>query len=266
VSRHHGLALFTVGAFLVPWAAWIPMALASQGLVDISVPPIIKDVAAWGPTLSAIAAAFVLEGRDGVTNLLRRLGTWRVPARYYLIAVLGPFALALGAIAAYSAATGTTAQFEDPSQLPMLPIVFGYIVLLGGPLAEELGWRGFALPRLLERTGPLGASAALGLVWSLWHVPLFFIEGSVQASLPFGLYAAQTVAATFVYTWLFQRTKGSVLLAVLLHAAGNTAAGALPVLPYGETPAPMSQYAVFVVSVTLVGLAAAFAMWRTHRS
>ncbi len=113
--------------------------------------------------------------------------------------------------------------------LPALLVIF----LVGGPLAEEPGWRGFALPRLEERFGPLVGTLLLGTLWGLWHLPLFLFTpgyngagtGLVGISLPFLAFVIGEVALAVIFTWVFNNTHGSLLLTMLLHASANTAIG-----------------------------------------
>jgi hypothetical protein len=95
---------------------------------------------------------------------------------------------------------------------------------LGGSFGEEFGWRGYALPRLLDGWSALGASLILGAFWVVWHLPLFFIPGSPQAQMPFWPFAASTTALAVIYTWVHVHVKGIVFAALLLHTTGNLSA------------------------------------------
>jgi membrane protease YdiL (CAAX protease family) len=105
-------------------------------------------------------------------------------------------------------------QWQPINALPL--VVF---VMVAG---EEIGWRGFALPRLLERFGPWRASATLGVLWALWHLPLFYMRGMPQYGSPFGAYVLYLVALSLVMTFLLQRADGSIVIATLFHGAVNT--------------------------------------------
>jgi membrane protease YdiL (CAAX protease family) len=93
------------------------------------------------------------------------------------------------------------------------------ILALTDGLGEELGWRGFALPRLLRRIGPVRASVLLGLVWAVWHAPLYWTTGATLEGTPVWLLLVQLPACAVLYTWVFQRTGGSALPAIVLHAS-----------------------------------------------
>ena len=104
----------------------------------------------------------------------------------------------------------------------LIPVVFFQILLVGGALGEEFGWRGYALGRLQKLFSPFWATLILGLVWSLWHLPLFFVEGTTQAAIPIWQFVFQTMVLAFYYTWIYNKTKGNLFLMILLHAVSNT--------------------------------------------
>lgn len=225
--------------FGLSWVAWFTLAAAVHGLLPVRVTPgsfvfIIWMLAgAWAPTVSALLVTAHTEGRRGMADLRGRLTRWRVGWHWYAVALLLPFALAALATAAHVALGG-----DPPPGPAMEPLFAPLIVLLvslpihlvlGGALAEELGWRGYALPRLQRRLGPTGAGLVLGVIWWLWHLPTFVIPGSGQSHLPLGSHLLLILAWSLLFAWLVNGTRGSVLLAVLFHAAMNaTVSTALP--------------------------------------
>lgn len=100
-------------------------------------------------------------------------------------------------------------------------------LLIGGPLSEEIGWRGFLLPRLQKRLNPFCSSIVLGIIWACWHLPLFFIVGTCQYGIPFLLFVMTTTINTIIITWIFNRTNGSLVFPILFHTCNNVAAGLL---------------------------------------
>jgi hypothetical protein len=124
------------------------------------------------------------------------------------------------------------------------------VLLLGGPLGEEFGWRGYALPVLQDRLGWRAASLGLGLVWGVWHLPLFFIDGTAQAHIPLALFLLSVVAMSVVFAWLVNHTASSVVAALVFHTAINFWPSVVPVLP-----AEVSYRAYAFVVATLVLLA-----------
>src|SRR5919206_2085976 len=219
----HPLISFFVLAFAFSWIAWSPWYLseAGIGLLPFDAEGIsgLLNVAALvvGPTLSAFIVTGVTEGRAGVRHLARRIVRWRVGLVWYLFVLIGiPLIMLLGAILL----PGTLTSF-DATSMPSGLTYLGFFVLvtfLGGPLFEEIGWRGFALPYLQPLRGPLVASLILGLVWALWHLPLFLVpswdtpHGSLLDVVEFIVVAT---ASAVIFTWVFNNTRGSVLMAIL---------------------------------------------------
>lgn len=141
-----------------------------------------------------------------------------------------------------------------------IPLIFGVVLALGGPLGEELGWRGFALPRLQRGWGPVEATLLVAVVWGLWHLPRLLDPAAVQHGVPWPLFLGQLVVMSFFYTWLVNRTR-SLVPALLLHASFNTSAGLLPVLPSASAPAGPA-----VISLAMAAVAALILVVRTRGS
>jgi uncharacterized protein len=190
-----------------------------------------------GPTLAAFLMTAVTQGRAGILQLLRRYVLWRVGISWYLLVLLGVPALLL---LPYLIQPGVFSAFR----LPELPFWLTYLIVylstlvFGGPLGEEGGWRGFALPRLEQHSGPLVGTLILGALWSLWHLPLFLLvpgyngagSGFVGILIPFVAFVITVIAYTVIFTWVFNHTRGSLGLSILLHASINTAPAMLPLL------------------------------------
>src|SRR5215471_3549884 len=220
-----------------------------------------------GPTLAAFVLTAVTQGRAGILQLLRRYIIWRVGLRWYLIVLLGVPALLLIAVLPLP---GALSVFRMPalSFWPAYLLFYLLFLVFEGPLGEEPGWRGFALPRLQQRCGPLVGTLLLGALWGLWHLPLFFIPGTDQYAIsvvgtgfvghlvPLGVFDIWTIALAITITWVFNNTRGSLLLAMLLHASINTAPFVLlPALfasPSLSTLFGLSWILVWVVVALLV--------------
>jgi len=216
--------LFFLVTFVFSWSIWILLAITGceNGVLDI--------MGRFGPLVAALLLTGVLDGRAGLAGLWKRMLIWRVHPGWYAFAFLGTAVVALGAIGIHIWMGGGALQFNDPAQLYLVVPVFVYVLVLS-VAGEETGWRGYALPRLQERWGALPASLVIGVVWGVWHLPLFWMPGNFHTEIPFGLFLLQDVALSVVITWLFNRTGGSLLLVHLFHAASNTTIGVLPVLP-----------------------------------
>lgn len=233
--KSYSLVLFFTLAYLFTWANWLPQALASRGLVDIDLPQAIAIIAGYGPALAAIVVTTMQNGRTGLKRLISRLFLWRVGFQWYLIVLLLPLVIKSIAVGLYLLAGGQPIQFTTSLQLapPNAPMWQNILMLLllftlgFDGLGEELGWRGFALPRLLSRYSALMASLILGFFWAAWHLPYAFTVGSAISGVPLYLYFFTVMGLSVLYTWVFKHTEGSVLLAILFHAASNTTANVL---------------------------------------
>jgi uncharacterized protein len=170
-----------------------------------------------GPLVAALLVAALAECRAGLRDLGRRLVRWRVGLRWYAVVLALPLVL-VGVTVALIPVFGGTAL--DWTKLPDLaPTALMLVVLLllplAVPLGEEIGWRGFALPRLLAVRSPLTASLILGVIWSLWHLPVVLDKPDLRVPAPFFL---GVIPLAVLFTWLFLHTRGSLLIAVVFHA------------------------------------------------
>ncbi len=233
-TRARALVLFFLLTYAVTWAFWIPAAMAQRGLVALPIPLAVAGLAgAWTPSLVGLLMTAGGSGRAGVKRLLDRLTIWRVGIGWYLFALLWPPLLSLlvtgvsmlfGRPAPDFAHPPVTSVYPAPREafaagfLPLLPIVFA-TQLFGSSLGEELGWRGYALPRMQARRSALLASLLLGILWGTWHLPRFWVPGVPLPAAGFAWFVAGIALATVLYTWLYNNTGGSLLLVVLFHTS-----------------------------------------------
>ncbi|MGF3498285.1 MAG: CPBP family intramembrane glutamic endopeptidase [Candidatus Methanosuratincola sp.] len=112
----------------------------------------------------------------------------------------------------------------------MLLFAFVYIFLLGGPLQEEFGWRGYALEGLQQRLNAFTSSAVLGAIWGAWHLPLFYIQGTIQSQTPIWGFFVLIICGSFLFTWIYNNTGGSVLAVMIYHTMNNLAYLIFPTL------------------------------------
>jgi membrane protease YdiL (CAAX protease family) len=180
-------------------------------------------LAACAPTLAAVILTLAREGPAGLMRLLRGLTlVTPLPMLALALLVLPLIALAL-CLAMPSIGPWPVSARQVLAATPLLLFTTAQVISNAGPLGEELGWRGYALPRLLERASPLMAGLILGLIWTAWHVPAFLFSGIVSSSwtnLPW--YALGTIGLSLLMTALFIRTRGSVLIAgVIPHFVIN---------------------------------------------
>jgi membrane protease YdiL (CAAX protease family) len=159
-------------------------------------------------------------GRAGLRELLSRITRWRVGPGWYAVALLAPIPFFLAVVyvnVLWGAPAPTMAQLGTWGSLAVL--LGGFLINPFGGAWEELGWRGYALPRLQERFSPLTASLILGVLWAAWHGPMF-----ITGLIPWPM-ALAILAMSVVFSWLFNHTSGSVLIAFLFHAAFDAVAG-----------------------------------------
>jgi membrane protease YdiL (CAAX protease family) len=164
-----------------------------------------------------------IEGKGGVRALLRRYVQWRFSWLWYVVAVAGPPIVLISSVAAVYGADALLPLQQQGFEIGITFLITLMVnLLIGGILGEEPGWRGFALPRLQTRYGPIGGSIALGVLWGLWHVPLVLIPGGVTWTGNFGLFVILGIALTILHTWVHNGTRASLLSVMLLHATINT--------------------------------------------
>ena len=219
----------------------------------------------YGPTLAALVATAAFFGRRGLLELWMRVKKWRVSIGLLALALLGPMAGNLIVLfGAHLAGTEMSLDLES-TPLPKLVLIFFFFAVVDGPLGEEIGWRGFLLPRLLESSGPLVASTVVGLIWYLWHLPLYIATGRFEMTLAFLVgYLVNNLSFSFLHTWFFERSGGSVFLAVLFHTAGNYFVFLSITLFPGLDQAPTTR-PVYLAVLTLAGLCAGISLWRNPR-
>ncbi|HZA05610.1 MAG TPA: CPBP family intramembrane glutamic endopeptidase [Propionibacteriaceae bacterium] len=212
VARHR-IGAFLVLAFALSWWPW-PLALLN---------PASTAMVSFGPLIAAVVVAALAGGRPRLLGLLRGVGRWRVPWSRWALALVGPF-LAAGAVGALALTAGivepsSLAAGLDWSTWSAVPLLLVTTALLGGPLFEEVGWRGFLLEELQRRRSALASTLLVALIWSVWHLPLLISEPTGQRPpLPFVVWI---VAQAVLFTWLYNTSSGSVLLAIVFHATIN---------------------------------------------
>jgi len=262
------LISFFVLAYAFSWLVWAPWVLGKDGAGLL---PINFSQAATGylnaaailagPTIAAFIMTATTEGRTGVRRLLGRYVLWRVGLRWYLFALLGvPLIMLLGTMV-YSMDLPNLGALGGPSYLLSYLLTFGLVLVLGGPLLEEGGWRGFALPRLERLHGPLVGSLILGVLWALWHLPEFLVPSWAASSGGGGivgitLFTLTAITFTIVITWVFNNTQTSLLLVILVHASIDTFGSTLAAIFPARAVASAFPYMIGfgVVAVVLIVL------------
>ena len=209
-AARHDLVLYFVLAYLLSWALW-PLVILN---------PTSSPLVPFGPLIAAVIVALLAGGRHELWALLRQLGRWRVHPLWYVIALLGPFVLA-GLTAALAVAAGAPVRGTgDYTNWRAITFFFFSTVIIVG-LFEEVGWRGFALPRLQLRLDAIWAALVLGVLWALWHLPELISDPTGQRPpVQFLLWA---LALSVIFSWLYNSTNGSLPIVIICHAAIDTA-------------------------------------------
>lgn len=211
--RERVLGFFAL-TFLVSWALW---GLGAVLGTNSGMWPILSTLAGFGP----LVAGGVLSWRDGnVRSWAHQALRWRTGLEWWAVALLVAPILSLVGYGVYLAATGSSFGLaSDPIVVVYLTLFF-YILLLRGGFGEEMGWRGYALPQLLEEYNTTIAALLIGVGWAAWHLPLFFIQGTRQSG-SFALYLVGVIGLSIILSWLYTRSRGSVLLTTVFHAQWN---------------------------------------------
>lgn len=213
---------FYVLAFAITWLGWLPQAAHSHGLFPFD-SVLFYILGGIGPGLAAYLVMQALYGSPGATALFSPLWRWRVNAVWYAIALVGNAVI-------WQVAARLSVQTSSELQLPETwpALLTGFLMVLVAAIPEEAGWRGFALPRLQSRYGALIASLIIGALAILWHLPLLLTKNSVMATYPLVPYFCYLIALSVLYTWLYNNTRGSLLIVIIFHAAANTVGAFFP--------------------------------------
>jgi membrane protease YdiL (CAAX protease family) len=186
----------------------------------------------FSPSLAALWLTAQAEGRAGVNTLLERVVRWQVPWRWYVFALVYIVVIKLVVAVIHRFATGAWPPFGT---LPLYMIPLAILVSTPFQSGEEIGWRGYALPRMARRLGLGGASLLLGVIWGVWHLPQFFILDTDTYQQSFILFVLQVTAVSVAMAWLYAHTKGSLLLTMIMHAAINNSKDIVPSAVPGGT-------------------------------
>src|SRR5687768_8024640 len=249
---------FAVLTFALSWSLWFASGATSPA--GPNTPLFLLGV--FAPGIVALGLTALSGGRAAVLALLRRLVDWEVPARWYVFAIAYMLVIKLSAALVHRVAFGAWPAF---GQEPVLLMIAAAVAstLMGGQAGEELGWRGYALPRLAARFGLGPASVVLGAIWALWHLPLFFAPVGDTFGQSFPLYLLQVIALSVTMAWLYSNTRGSLLPVMLLHAAVNNTKDIVPSVDTGATnPWALSHSSVAWVTLALMWLCAGYFLIR----
>jgi membrane protease YdiL (CAAX protease family) len=229
VKRNPLVSIYII-MFALAWSVLIPQALYSQGLISSPLPVFLELLTGWAPGIAAVAVASIIAGRAGGRELLGRFLIWRVGVWWYIVAFFLLAGIILGGIGLHILFGGAMPVIPAAGA-PIYSIALSFVVLiiLGVLInTEETAWRGFALPRLQARYSVLVACVLLAIAEVLLHLPLFWVkENPFYQTVGLFWFSAFSVAAVFIYAFIFNSTKGSLVIVTLLHASQNAWANLL---------------------------------------
>ncbi|KTG09040.1 hypothetical protein AUR64_14655 [Haloprofundus marisrubri] len=217
IANRYPAPTFFALALSISWGLWIPVLMTQSSATNLHILP-----GGFGPALAAIVLLWVRG--SSIRAWLREGFEWRVGTRWYLVALGVPVLAgsAMGGI--FVATTGDFAAAQVARIVPTYPVALLLVTFVGGG-QEELGWRGVALPTLQERFDALTASVVIGVVWAVWHLPLFVFDVPGYGGRSLLLYGFLVIGFSIVFTWLYNSTDGNIFLAMVLHGGVNAASG-----------------------------------------
>ena len=248
-------SIFVISSYFVlafTWSWFLSFIASYTTTVAPSFSFALTIVSGFGPSVAALITITIFFGRSALMVWLTNALNWCVGWRWYALAFFAPPLILLVALALHEVLGGTVPTSPAVGHVPLAIAKFALVFLIGGPLGEEFGWRGYALPALGVKLGWRAASLAIGVIWGRWHLPLFFTPGTAQFQMSINVFMLNIVAGSVVFSWLFIRTSGSVLPALVLHTSLNSWVGILSIVPSAETSRPYA----FVT-----GILAALACW-----
>ena len=256
---------FTALALGFAWLYWLAVVLWRKGVLPFSMesgdffPQSVLGAVLWailsnfGPAI----AGFIAVGR-GAPRLARSIIQWRIPARLY---VLGLFGLGINLGVVIAGVAAGQLRFAPQVTVAKAVLVFFPMVFLDGPFGEEIGWRGVLLPELLQRFSALTAALLVGVVWYLWHVPLYLVSGRMTDLGAHVEFLYSCLALSILFTWFFLKSAGSTFLAIYLHAFSNYFTF-LRVKLFVRSGPPTLLLAVYVILLSAMAIVAAIALSR----
>jgi hypothetical protein len=246
----------------------VPLVAVNAGLL----PQGWDQLGAASASLAGITLASIEGRKGGVRELLRRFLIWRVGIQWWIFALFFAIIPAVAALYLFDMLGGPPVDWSGlPPLINVVPMIIMLTIFAG--IGEEFGWRGFALPRLQARHNALVSSLIVGVIWALWHIPLFLTKGTTQNDwmmeagpvIPILGYSLFVIANSIQFTWLFNNTRGSVLLAAVNHGASNAWVGGYIDVYRGHFGGVLATGAVtLVITLIILLLAGATNLSRTN--
>jgi membrane protease YdiL (CAAX protease family) len=216
--KRHPLITFFVLAYALSWILESPLVFLRDSVTDTQ-GLILTILASNVPSVLGIVLTATVFGRGALRKLLGRLLIWRVNPLWYLLLVLGPAALVAGVVPLNALMGGPALSLGMP--LLGIAVFLAFHIVPGSALGEEIGWRGYVLPRLQSRMSALSAALIIGPIWALWHLPLWLTGEPGRTPTLYAGFVVSVIALSVILTWVYNSTGGSLLMVVLLHATYN---------------------------------------------
>jgi len=230
--KHHWIYFFIL-AYVISWILWAPIVIFDNvhpGVFTISL-----VLGGFGPMAAGYMVSRKEYGKMGTRDYFYRIFDYRRNVKTYLMTLLIPIGIFLLAYLFYRILGGETFDFSEVPNPLIYPLLLLVVIFTGGGL-EESGWRGYALPRLMERFTPVFASLLIGVFWICWHIPLFFSEGVTQGNFDFLWYLINGLGLSILFTIFHLYSKGSAFIAIILHGGVNAPSAWFPMKSTIDTP------------------------------
>ena len=254
------LVSFFALTFVASWTWWIAISPLAPPSLPLQIRELLVLPGVFAPAIVAIWLTARANGRAGVRGLLSGMVRWDVPVRWYVVAVGYVATAKLLAAGGYRLIRGEWPVFgQEPWYLLLAAVAFSTPSQAG----EEIDWRGYALPRLAARWGLGPGSVLLGVLWAAWHLPFFYLAGNDKSGQAFLPYLLGVTALSVVLAGVFWRTRGSLLLTMILHSAANNTKDIVPsAAPKPGEPILLHATLVAWLSIAILWAGAiAFLVW-----
>ena len=255
-TKNNPITSFLISTFVLTWIVGIISIIILQiveRVIGLENGTISNTLARYGPTFGAMLTLYYLNGKTGVKELLLRGIKWKVGIAPYLYSLIGPPLVIIISLIINDRLI--TSDIFDISILFSLITIFITKLFFGGGFSEEFGWRGFMLPQLNKKYNHLISSFIVGVVWVAWHIPAYFI-GNKSAEDPILPFTIQVIALSYIFSWLYYKSKQSVLIVAITHAMANASLTIIENL-YSETVWYKELYLDYYWGLTLITVALA---------
>lgn len=264
---------FFLLTFAYSWIIWIPSVLDGIGVkLPFSVANysmVVVIIGAFAPLLAALTLVARDGGWKGIKTFFGQVLDFHIKPVYWILALALP--LVIHVLSHYLAlALGLdVANTLFPADSPVAPIILAipyfFLMLVLGGGQEEFGWRGYAQAPLQEKIGVIPASLVIGVIWGIWHLPLWFMAGDLHSAYSFLAFVMMTTSISLIYAWLYNASGKKLIVVIFFHAMNNTAAPLLPFL-HGVEGKPESAYWIYAAVNVVFGLIFAYLLAKAPKS